>query len=111
MRFHVKREDSEHEHLRVVIFWLRGTCDRAALSRREAQLVSGYTEEQAKRHNCPLVARDINESTRCIGSACMAWRWTEHLFDGPDSYVSEPGPKGYCGLAGPLEIYKSLPAR
>jgi hypothetical protein len=30
----------------------------------------------------------------------MGWRWTEYLYDGPDSYRSEPGPKGYCGLAG-----------
>jgi hypothetical protein len=30
----------------------------------------------------------------------MAWRWTEVLHDGPDSYLSEPGPTGYCGMAG-----------
>lgn len=40
----------------------------------------------------------------CIGSECMGWRWTSEMFDGPDSYRAEPGPKGYCGLAGlPLE--------
>ena len=36
----------------------------------------------------------------CIASGCMMWRWNEPLFDGPDSYISEPGPEGYCGLAG-----------
>jgi len=36
----------------------------------------------------------------CVGSSCMAWRWIERLEAGPDSYVSEPGPKGYCGSAG-----------
>lgn len=41
----------------------------------------------------------------CIGSGCMAWNWTEKMVNGPDSYISEPGPKGYCGLAGlPLEL-------
>jgi len=37
----------------------------------------------------------------CIGSDCMGWRWSEPVFAGPDSYRSEPGPKGYCGRAGP----------
>jgi len=31
---------------------------------------------------------------RCIGSACMAWRW-----DGWE-YKNLPPVKGYCGLAG-----------
>jgi hypothetical protein len=74
-------------------------------------------EEQAKTKWCPLVRyvhdgedvtsnRDVNftplhgEPTNCLGSDCMAWRWTQPMFDGPDSYISEPGPKGYCGLAG-----------
>jgi hypothetical protein len=36
----------------------------------------------------------------CIGSQCMGWRFNEFMFNGPDSYVSEPGPLGYCGRAG-----------
>lgn len=44
---------------------------------------------------------DANDDDRyCIGARCMAWRFTEELFKGPDSYQSEPGPTGYCGLAG-----------
>lgn len=31
---------------------------------------------------------------RCIGSACMAWRWS---VDDPATYESAPG---FCGLAG-----------
>jgi len=37
----------------------------------------------------------------CIGSACMAWRWSEWVdVNQPDSYMSEPPAKGYCGRAG-----------
>ena len=43
----------------------------------------------------------IPRNCHCIGSECMAWRWTEPLTDGPDSYQSEPKPTGYCGRAGP----------
>ena len=49
--------------------------------------------------------RDSAGDRVCVSSACMAWRWAERMIDGPDSYVSEPAPKGYCGLAGlPLEL-------
>lgn len=41
-----------------------------------------------------------NGPMRCIGSDCMAWRWEEPLHDGLDSYVAEPLPDGFCGLAG-----------
>ncbi len=47
-----------------------------------------------------IQARRGNVPHMCIGSACMGWRWADLLVNGPDSYQSEPGPKGYCGRAG-----------
>jgi hypothetical protein len=35
---------------------------------------------------------------RCIGSACMAWRWIGDEF--MDALDSSKAPRGYCGLAG-----------
>ena len=59
------------------------------------------TEKQARTKWCPLtVITESNPGNHCIGSDCMLWRWEVALFDGPDSYVSEPGPRGFCGLAG-----------
>jgi hypothetical protein len=49
-------------------------------------------EVDAKTKLCPVI-RD-----NCHGSACFLWEWDEPLFDGPDSYVAEPGPTGHCGL-------------
>ena len=40
----------------------------------------------------------FNES-KCIGSKCMWWQWTKPMINGLDSYVSEPGPTGFCGAA------------
>lgn len=54
--------------------------------------------------NCGVFL-EIDEVRVCCGSQCMAWRWSETMVKGPDSYISEPGPKGYCGLAGkPLKL-------
>lgn len=44
---------------------------------------------------------DVNEfqtngPMRCIGSACMAWRWLDTPKDEPFTIK----PSGYCGLAG-----------
>jgi len=64
------------------------------------------TEEDAKTKWCPFVRFHVEgkaptftatpnrdqRGTRCIGSACMAWRW--EYDDGQDSG------QGYCGLAG-----------
>ncbi len=49
-------------------------------------------EVDAKTKFCPVIG------DACRGSACFLWEWDEPLFDGPDSYVSEPGPTGHCGL-------------
>lgn len=71
------------------------------------------TEKDAKAKWCPFArAQHPNAPTGgnrvigprgaeimlCIGSACMAWQWDELMHDGPDSYISEPGPTGHCGL-------------
>jgi len=56
------------------------------------------TENESKDKLCPLMA--CRPMSFCVGSNCMAWRWNEPMFNGEDSYVSEPGPTGYCGLAG-----------
>ena len=67
------------------------------------------TEEQAKKVQCcgpqgcgfeHAAAAGGDGQRYCIGSRCMAWRWTEPMVDGPDSYQSEPKPVGFCGLAG-----------
>jgi len=61
--------------------------------------MNARTEAQAERLHCPMqFGKDCGGA--CLSSRCMAWRWTEVLVDGPDSYKSEPGPTGYCGLAG-----------
>jgi hypothetical protein len=78
------------------------------------------TEEEAKTKWCPHVrykssrGEGINrwqegmdaqynpDHSRCIGSACMAWRW--RVMPGPlevgvHATTNNPG-DGYCGLAG-----------
>lgn len=60
--------------------------------------MSLVTDEKAITEKwCPLMR------VKCVGSACMLWRWAEPLTDGPDSYLAEPGPLGFCGLAGKPE--------
>ena len=68
--------------------------------------MSAMPEREAKNKRCPRPAPFVLDNGGwCIGSNCMAWRWCETMVNGPDSYISEPGPKGYCGLAGlPLEL-------
>ena len=56
------------------------------------------TENEARQAVCPY--RFGRNQPYCLASLCMAWRWNEPMINGPDSYVSEPGPTGYCGLAG-----------
>ena len=66
------------------------------------------TEEEAKQKWCPF-ARDAesnaagytttNTTAKCIGSACMAWRWEEETYDEkPTGRLSRI--HGFCGLAG-----------
>ena len=62
------------------------------------------TEKEANKRVCPLVSSS-GQPYVCEASNCMAWRWEIEMYAGPDSYMSEPGPKGYCGLAGkPVDL-------
>jgi len=89
------------------------------------------TEDQAKTKWCPFIqfatisgkgiagvgtnrneasSGDAELNTKCIGSACMAWRWvktdTDYEFgtadnEGKMKVLQSPITKyGYCGLAG-----------
>ena len=71
------------------------------------------TEDEAKTKWCPFTKIAALEGTSdvglpraalCIGSACMAWRWTHHLvgndFQPPSEWPAERTDNGYCGLAG-----------
>jgi hypothetical protein len=52
-------------------------------------------ENDARAKMCPMTGR------MCEASQCMLWQWDEPMIEGPDSYVSEPGPTGHCGLEQP----------
>lgn len=67
-------------------------------------------EAEAKTKWCPFVritwndmhgelefnrSERLPDATRCIGSACMAWRRGRALGENPD-----PSGNGFCGLAG-----------
>lgn len=54
------------------------------------------TVHEAMKLVCPVMSSGKQE-TLCMGNACMWWQYDEPMFDGPDSYVSEPGPTGHCG--------------
>lgn len=81
------------------------------------------TEEEAKTKWCPEARMLVDATgygagnrfsgqqhplfvaqTRCIGSACMAWRWhgDSPAFQGagPDDELNPAGRRGYCGKAG-----------
>lgn len=75
------------------------------------------TEDDAKTKACcgpcvshrplSIVDDQMNKVPRCVGSACMAWRWA-FVFDAPtDETVVKPSigygrsdKEGYCGIAG-----------
>lgn len=73
-----------------------------------------FTEDEAKNSWCPFargdsvarerVAGDGKYHNRCIGSACMAWRWHATHINNPDDPTGDLIPSGdtygYCGLAG-----------
>ncbi len=63
------------------------------------------TEAKARTKICPFRRISEGEETyglavipRCCASDCMLWEFDEPMFDGPDSYVAEPGPTGHCGM-------------
>ena len=55
------------------------------------------TDKVAKTKLCPIMAA-LGSGSNCRGSACFLFEFDEELFEGPDSYVAEPGPTGHCGL-------------
>jgi hypothetical protein len=60
------------------------------------------TEDEAAERWCPQTSRKLSdESSRCLGSKCMAWRWPNP----PAISEENDEPLGYCGLAGPDPIY------
>ena len=89
--------------------------------------MSVYTEEEAKTKWCPFVrfhgtpsddcvpnrSGSSTDTTRCLGSACMAWRSHVEAWDGPgdpppnqgwakcpDDWVPWERTAGFCGLSG-----------
>lgn len=72
------------------------------------------TEEEAKTKWCPFarvgsegnrafdVGNTIQADCHCIGSACMAWRWTLLPILGDAGFVRghRQTDQGFCGLAG-----------
>lgn len=73
--------------------------------------MNAMTEAEAGTRWCHRMPSD---SSNCIGSRCMAWRWAERMKDDPRQYMMFPSPPivmepvtdadgnrmGYCGLAG-----------
>lgn len=69
------------------------------------------TEQEAKGKWCPYAnssavpaerlppgSNDVTQAhARCIGSACMAWRWS---YTPEEAAGNRNGPQGFCGLAG-----------
>jgi hypothetical protein len=71
-------------------------------------------ESDAKEKICPIIRRSPNEQDidqeygSCIGTQCMAWRWSEEKFYADASLPNynqnqrnaDWSRRGYCGLAG-----------
>jgi len=55
------------------------------------------TESEANSKEC-VQTRMMSPPVGCVGSDCMAWRWTGRERKVGDADVGEP--TGYCGLAG-----------
>ena len=78
------------------------------------------TEDEAFEKWCPYSRRyheggsynrtdnkwNVPESTNCVGSKCMAWRWIKDpLVDfvaKEQTIINKTSEHGYCGLAGQL---------
>ncbi len=48
-----------------------------------------------------LAEGDLGNLSRCLGSACMAWRWISKI-----ASQDRPGKSGYCGLAGKPKLWR-----
>ena len=64
-------------------------------------------ESEAKTKWCPFESNNIGttihyntipNASYCLGSQCMAWRWSDHK--GNPCQANEHKGYGYCGLAG-----------
>jgi hypothetical protein len=49
-----------------------------------------------------VTRQEIFDTTRCIASECMMWRWERT--DGDFAIATRGSTHGYCGLAGRQEI-------
>lgn len=56
------------------------------------------TEGKARTMVCPILSIGKDIPAVCTASTCVWWEFDEPMFDGPDSYVAEPGPTGHCGV-------------
>jgi hypothetical protein len=69
-------------------------------------MTQGITEADAKTKWCPQTdTHPSHDSSKCIGSACMMWRWQSSLTVNNPSRIAGAGQSikresGYCGLAG-----------
>ncbi len=57
------------------------------------------TEDEAKKKWCPKARENSRRvfSDSCIGSGCMAWRWSK-IESSSEVLISKKD--GFCGLAG-----------
>ena len=66
------------------------------------------TEDEAKKKFCPMSLQPIVgengyvelSPTECLGSACMAWRWDNHVDEKGVRYSTPSATDGHCGMAG-----------
>lgn len=63
-------------------------------SRARAEHSNGDAPTTVNRHH----GETIFSRTRCLGSACMAWRVSVSKY--PEHADGQPIPRGYCGKAG-----------
>jgi hypothetical protein len=50
------------------------------------------TEDEASERYCPATFANPNQSSKCIGSKCMAWRWTDPATEVQYTAEGEPAP-------------------
>ena len=44
------------------------------------------------------------DTTGCVGTNCMAWRWFDAEFHWGDREQPTPKRRGFCGLCGPIQF-------
>ena len=76
------------DHIISLIGKVKGVFDMG-------QFDATYTLKDAMERYCPQTFGALYGSGKCMGDACMAWRWTR---SSRPVYGSEL--EGYCGLAG-----------